>query len=77
MVRCADNSLYTGVAKDVSRRIQEHNHDDKKGARYTRARRPVMLVYQESQTNRSDACRREAAIKKLSRQKKLNLIQDA
>lgn len=74
IVQCADQSLYTGITKDVVRRIHEHNHDDKKGARYTRVRRPVQAVYQEPCSDRSAAGKREAAIKKLTRQKKLQLI---
>lgn len=74
ILRCADSSLYTGVTTDVNRRLQEHNQDNKKGARYTKVRRPVTLVYQEICTDRSSACKREAAIKKLTRQQKLQLI---
>lgn len=74
IVQCADNSLYTGSCKDVTRRVHEHNHDDKKGARYTKVRRPVQLVYQENCSDRSAAGKREAAIKKLTREKKLQLI---
>ena len=74
MVRCADQSLYTGVATDVSRRVEEHNHNNQLGARYTRSRRPVELVYQESCEDRSHACKREYALKQLSRPKKLALI---
>ena len=74
IVQCQDNSLYTGVCVDTQRRVQEHNCCDKKAARYTRARRPVTLRYQENCKNRSDACKREAAIKKLSRQQKLALL---
>ncbi|NVK37740.1 MAG: GIY-YIG nuclease family protein [Gammaproteobacteria bacterium] len=74
ILRCADNSLYTGITTDIHRRLEEHNHCDKKGAKYTRARRPVVLTYQESLDNRSLACKREAAIKKMSRQQKLTLI---
>ena len=74
MVQCQDNSLYTGVCVDTLRRVQEHNDCDKKAARYTRARRPVVLRYEESCQDRSHACKREAAIKKLSRQQKLALI---
>lgn len=74
IVQCADQSLYTGSCTDVLRRLHEHNHDDKKGARYTKVRRPVQLVYQENCSDRSAAGKREAAIKKLSRQKKLQLI---
>lgn len=74
ILRCADSSLYTGVTTDLNRRLQEHNQDNKKGARYTKVRRPVTLVYQEICTDRSSACKREAAIKKLTRQQKLQLI---
>lgn len=75
MLRCADDSLYTGITIDVSRRLDEHNNDNKKGARYTRARRPVALVYQEACNNRSVASQREYSLKKLNRQQKLALIQ--
>lgn len=73
LVRCADHSLYTGVAKDVDRRVDEHNHSPK-GAKYTRARRPVTLVYQEPCTSRQAACQREWQVKRLTRQAKLALI---
>lgn len=75
LVQCKDGSLYTGVSTDVKRRVQEHNGSDKKGARYTRARRPVTLRYQENCANRSEACKREAAIKKLTRSQKISLIE--
>ena len=74
MLRCADGSLYTGITKDVTRRIQQHN--DGTASRYTRSRRPVKLVYQESQRSRSLALRREAAIKLLTRKQKLALIRE-
>lgn len=74
ILRCADDSLYTGVTTDIDRRVDEHNHNDTKGAKYTRVRRPVVLTYQESLNNRSQACQREAAIKKMTRQQKLALI---
>jgi len=74
ILQCADSTLYTGVTTDLERRVIEHNQDDKKGARYTRVRRPVTLVYQEQCDNRAQACKREAAIKKLNRQQKLALI---
>lgn len=70
MVRCADGSLYTGVAKDVARRLEEHNGDDRLGAKYTRARRPVALVYREPASSRSEAARRESEIKRMSKQAK-------
>jgi putative endonuclease len=66
IVRCADETLYTGIARDLQKRIDEHNHG-RLAARYTRARRPVVLVYSESCESRSQALRREMAIKKLSR----------
>ena len=72
MVWCAGGSLYTGIAKDVSRRCQQHNAGT--ASRYTRSRLPVKLVYQEPLTNRSLALKREAAIKALSRREKLALI---
>ena len=74
IVRCADDSLYTGITKDVARRIQEHNEGDKLAAKYTRARRPVVLVYQEMCESRSTATRREYEIRQLSREGKNNLI---
>jgi putative endonuclease len=74
ILRCADNSLYTGVALDVDKRLNEHNGADKNGARYTRGRRPVKLVYQETSDSRSAACKREAAIKRLKKSQKEDLI---
>ncbi len=74
ILRCSDDSLYTGVAKDVERRVEEHNTDNRLGARYTRGRRPVELVYQEGFASRSEACRRESEIKRLKRKEKLELL---
>jgi len=74
MVQCADETLYTGIAKDLKRRITEHNESEK-GAKYTRARRPVKLVYSEEYVDRSTASKREYEIKKkMSRVEKLKLI---
>lgn len=75
IVRCADETLYTGVATDPVRRVNEHNQDDRLGARYTRARRPVQLVYSEVCTGRSQAQQREYAIRKLSRVQKEALVE--
>lgn len=72
MLRCADGSLYTGVATDLERRLEEHNAGC--GAKYTRGRTPVDLVYQESCVDRSRAARREFAIKRMTRADKLRLI---
>ncbi len=77
MVRCADDTLYTGIAVDVQRRVEEHNGLGRRGARYTRARRPVCLCYVESCASRAEALRREAAIKKLSRAAKQRLFANA
>lgn len=74
IVQCADNTFYTGVTTDLKRRIHEHNHSPRKGAKYTRVRRPVTLAYSESQDSRSSACKRESAIKKLTRTQKETLI---
>ena len=71
LVRCADGSLYTGVATDVARRVAQHNAGT--GARYTRARRPVTLVHQEPAADRPAALRREWALKQLPRAQKERL----
>ncbi len=74
LVECADKTLYTGITTDLERRINEHN-DSLKGARYTRAKRPVKLVYSEAAVSRSEASKREHELKKLPRSEKLVLIQ--
>lgn len=72
IVKCHDNSLYTGITTDIPRRLKEHNA--KKGAFYTKNKTPVKLVYQEDMANQSEARKREAAIKSLPRAKKIDLI---
>jgi len=74
ILRCADNSLYTGVTTDVNKRLDEHNGITKNGAKYTVSRRPVILAYQESVDSRSVACKREYMIKSLSKSEKETLI---
>jgi putative endonuclease len=74
MVRCADNSLYTGIARSLQKRLQEHNACDRSGAKYTRSRRPVRLVYHEVCESRSQAARREAVIKSMSKKCKETLV---
>ena len=74
ILECSDKSLYTGITTDIKKRLDEHNSSPK-GAKYTKARRPVKLRYSEASENRSTASKREYAIKKLSREKKLQLIQ--
>ena len=75
ILKCADNTLYTGISIDLERRLEEHNSSDK-GAKYTRIRRPVILVYSEEYPDRSSASKREYEIKKkMSRAEKLKLIE--
>ena len=73
IVRCCDQTLYTGITTNLTRRLQEHN-SSKKGAKFTRARRPVQLVYAEQWSCRSTASKREYAIKKLTLPQKVLLI---
>lgn len=73
ILKCADETLYTGIAVDLKRRIGEHNFSDL-GAKYTRPRRPVKLVYSKKFRNRSTASKEEARIKALSRKEKLEMI---
>ena len=72
MLSCSDKSLYTGVTTDVDRRLSEHNA--KKGAKYTRSRVPVIVLYYREVENRSTAQKMESAFKKLSRSKKLERL---
>lgn len=73
ILKCKDSTLYTGIALDLDKRIKEHN-SSKLGAKYTKARRPVKLVYSKKFKNRSTASKAEAEIKKMSRQQKLEII---
>jgi putative endonuclease len=74
ILRCADDTLYTGITRDVARRVIEHNAGQPLGARYTHTRRPVALAWSEAVSSRSEAARREYALKRLDRQSKLALI---
>lgn len=74
ILRCADGTLYTGITTDLSRRVIEHN-ETLRGARYTRPRRPVRLVYAEGHQDRAEASRREHSLKALSRGAKEALIE--
>jgi putative endonuclease len=76
IVQCRDGSLYTGITTNLEKRINEHN-SGRLGARYTRARRPVHLVYQEKSSSRSAAAKREFQIKKLTASDKWTLIKTA
>jgi putative endonuclease len=72
-VRCADDSLYAGITTDIERRVKEHN-SSVKGAKYTRARRPVTLAYSAQFSSRSEASKGEYQLRKLTRQQKEQLV---
>lgn len=73
ILRCKDGSLYTGWCLDLEKRLALHNSG--KGAKYTRSKRPCKLVYYEEISNKSEALKREIAIKKLTKAKKEDLVQ--
>jgi len=73
ILRCRDGSLYTGWTNDMAKRIEAHNKGQ--GAKYTKGRGPVELIYHEEYSNKSEALKREYAIKRLSKAQKLELIQ--
>jgi len=73
LLKCSDGSFYTGITTDLDRRTKEHN-ESIKGAKYTRNRRPVSLVYFAPYSSRSEASKEEYRIKKLSRDEKIKLI---
>ncbi|HNQ63107.1 MAG TPA: GIY-YIG nuclease family protein [Syntrophorhabdaceae bacterium] len=75
ILECSDKTLYTGYTNDIKKRLYEHNNTSN-GARYTSGRRPLKLVYIESYSTQSDAMKREAQIKKLSRANKLLLTRN-
>ena len=75
LLRCADDTLYCGITNDMVKRLDAHNAGT--AAKYTRSRIPVELVYQQACADRSDASKREMAIKKLKREDKLALIRQA
>lgn len=74
IVKCADSSLYTGVTTDIDRRLKQHNGLIRGGARYTKTRSPVICVYCEQHATRSQAQKRESAIKRLNKEQKQQLI---
>jgi len=73
ILSCRDGSFYTGITTDLERRLREHN-DEKVGAKYTKARRPVKLVYSEDAADRSAASRREWELKQLTKKEKKSII---
>ena len=75
MLCCRDNTFYTGIAKDLQKRINAHNNG-KDGAKYTRTRRPVHLIYLERYSSRSAAAKREHQLKKMPRSAKEKLIEE-
>lgn len=74
ILKCADGTLYTGITVNLERRLAEHN-SSRLGAKYTRSRRPVMLVYSKKFRNRSTASRAESRVKNFSRAEKQKIIQ--
>ena len=74
ILRCADDSLYCGVTTDLERRVEEHNSNNSLASKYTRARRPVELVYAEKHEDRESASKREAQVKKWPKAKKEALV---
>ncbi len=76
ILRCNDGTLYTGIARDVEKRLAEHNGSPK-GAKYTRSRRPLVLAYRESCSDKSSALKREKAIKKMTRSQKEALLESS
>jgi putative endonuclease len=72
ILRCADGTLYTGYTTELEKRVEVHNSG--KWAKYTRIRRPVELIYSEKHASRSEACKREYAIKQMKREEKLRLL---
>jgi putative endonuclease len=73
ILKCSDGTLYTGSTNDLKKRVQTHN-EGKAAAKYTRARRPVKMVYSEKFGTKSEALKREWVIKKMSREEKINLL---
>ena len=73
ILECADGTYYTGITTDITRRLDEHNHSPK-GAKYTRARRPVSLRYHEAHPDKSQALKREREIKRMKRSDKMVLV---
>jgi len=76
VVKCSDNTLYTGVTTNLDRRLNEHNTSPK-GAKYTRKRRPVVLVYSKHYTDRSQAQKAEYQFKSLTRKQKIKVINES
>jgi putative endonuclease len=74
LLKCCDDSLYCGISNDLDKRLKQHCGEIKGGAKYTLSRKPCILVFQEQAKNRSEALKREAEIKKMTRPAKLELV---
>ncbi len=74
LLECKDKTLYCGITNDLENRLKQHNGEIKGGAKYTRSRQPLELVYQESAISRSEALKREIVIKKMTRKAKTALF---
>ncbi len=77
IIRCSNGQLYTGITKDIERRFQEHQAGGAKAAKFLRGKTPLTMVYHENVGDHSQALKREIAVKKLSRQQKLALIESS
>ncbi len=75
ILECSDKTLYTGVTNDLDKRLEKHN--TRKGAKYTRGRGPVKMLYSLAFVSKSDACKKEYRLKKLTREEKLTLIKNS
>lgn len=76
ILRCKDNSLYSGQTNDLEKRVKEHESNDTKSAKYTRTRRPVKLVYFESFSSRVESMRREREVKSWKKKRKEKMVKD-
>ena len=74
LLECGDKTLYCGITNDIKNRLKQHNGEIKGGAKYTRSRQPLKLVYLEEVSSRSEALKREIVIKKMSKSAKTSLI---
>ena len=76
LLECGDKSLYCGITNNLDKRLKQHNGEINGGAKYTRSRKPLTIVYQENAISRGEALKREITIKKMSKKSKENLISD-
>ena len=74
LLECGDKTLYCGITNNIENRLKQHMGELPGGAKYTRSRKPLKVVYQEEVNSRSEALKRELIIKKMSRRTKLNLV---